>query len=146
MACRERQLADAVVTAINAGTYSRKVNAKRAWSTNWHLDELSSLHCGVMPGLHLGGVQNRAKFLWEYPVVVGFSQQVDKHIERDSVDGIVDVVEEVVDDVKLSQLTLENGVCASQFAVEYLRHADTEYLTEKGMFLSLVQFTYRVVA
>jgi hypothetical protein len=146
MPCRERDIAEQVATAITAGSYTRTVDAKRTWVPVWELDDLTSLHCHVAPSSPTGAPQTRTKFLWDVPIVAGFGQKVSKPIQDDEVDDIADVVEEVVDELKTGSVTITGGLCASCAGVEYLRHADTEYLTEKGMFLSLVQFTYRVVA
>ncbi len=83
---------------------------------------------------------------WAIPISLGFARQVDKHEMEDEVDCLCDVVEEVVDLLKLDTYTLDGGECASNFAVEYLAHADAERLAEQSMFLQIVQLTYRVVA
>lgn len=147
MPCRERDIAEAVKNAINAGSYSRQVTAVRSWVPVWQLEELrGKLTVAVAPATPVPSSVKRGEFLWDYPMVVGFGQQVDR-LENTFIDPLADVVQEVVDAIKLVRVTLADGTTkASHYATEYMRHADAEFLTEKGLFVSLVQMTYRIVA
>lgn len=147
MACRERDIAESLTEAINNGSYSRSVEAVRTWVPVWKVDDLVSLRVHVAPATHTGAPRTRAKYLWDYPIVVGFGQAVDPVNQRDEVDALADLVEEVVDEVKNDELTLADGSTkVSHSGVEYLRHADPEFLIEKGIFVSLVSFSYGIVA
>lgn len=146
MPSRERDIAEAVTDAINAGNYSQSVDAVRTWLPVWKLDGLESLRCSVVPALHSAEAFQRGAFMWDYPIAIGFGKQVDEFNQRDQVDALTDTVEEVVTELQLARVTLDDATQASNFAIEYLRHADAEFLTENSLFVSLVQLTYRIVA
>lgn len=146
MPCRERDIAESVKDAINAGSYSMTVTAKRSWVPVWESEDLENMVCHVSPANQSAGAQTRTTMSWDYPVVVGFGRKINKLDLDDEVDALADFVEEVVDEIKLEQRTLSDSSTVSNYRVEYQRHADVEFLTEKGIFISLVEFGYRVVA
>lgn len=146
MPARSRDIAQVVANAINAGTYSLTVEAVRSYVPVWDLPNLDrEMQCGVIPAEVQMELVNRAQYRETHVVDIGFGRHVGTN--REDIDRHLDLVEEVIDDLKRKPLTMSDGVCVVRaFGGEVRPLFSPTELNQSGLFLSIVRLSFRLVA
>jgi hypothetical protein len=88
------QIADAVVSDLNAGSFSQSFTAVRKWLVEWPLEEMASLHVAVTLGPSTWEVLTRARDRARHTTDVVVQQQVDP--TGTGPDALVEFLEELV--------------------------------------------------
>lgn len=88
-------VADAIVTELNAATFSQPVNAVRSYLPQYKLTEMQNLHVTVVPKILVVAVPDRSRSQSDY----SFDVAVQKKFSSGSnpeLDALIDLVQEIV--------------------------------------------------
>jgi hypothetical protein len=132
-------ITDAVVSAINAGTYSQPVQAQRLHQPSFTLDELKDLHVSVVPRSVQVSAASRDTSMYDVAVDVGVQKKVSSDQE---IDGLLDLVEEIGDHLRLKRLPDVPEAAWVSLAHEPVVAA--EHLDQHRQFTSIITVVYRV--
>ena len=87
-------IADAVVSELNAGHFSRAVQASRCYRPRYELEELDDLHVSVIPAGGRQEAASRGDDVHTDRVQVGVQQRV-RDTGPGELDPLIDLVEEI---------------------------------------------------
>jgi hypothetical protein len=136
-------IADAVVAAINAGTFSQAVSAQRLHQPSFTLDELVDLHVSVVPRSVDVAAATRETSLYDVAVDVGVQKKVAAAPEGDQeIDDLLDLVEEIGDHLRLRRLP--DFPDAAWVSLAHNPVVAAEHLDQNRQFTSIITVTYRV--
>jgi len=135
-------IADAVVTAINAATLSQPVQAERLYLPEFELKDMGTLHISVVPAELEEEIADRQRDSGDYTIHVAVQQRVGK-FDNATLDGLMGLVEEIGDLFRHQQLP---GYPQAQWLKTENRPIyDPKHLKEHGQFTSLLVLTFQVV-
>ena len=141
------QIADAVVTALNAAELSQPFSAVRYYLPEFELKELKDLHVSVVPAQLDEEVSDRARDRADYKIHVAVQKRVAKQdqsgLDAAAIDALMLLVEEI-DDL-LRHKPLAGFESARWVKTENAPIYDPKHLQENQQFTSLLAFTYRVI-
>lgn len=89
-------IADAVVTELNVGSFTIPFSAERKWNPDFDETELASIKVTVIPHKRSIKPHTRGDQMQEVSVGVGIAKQIDVNDETTS-DAMSDLVDEVVE-------------------------------------------------
>lgn len=136
-------IADAVVAAINAGTYSQPVQAQRLHQPSFTLDELADLHVSVVPRSVEVSAATRETSLYDVAVDVGVQKKIAAGTEGEQeIDDLLDLVEEIGDQLRLKRLP--DAPEATWVSLTHEPVVAAEHLDQHRQFTSIITVTYRV--
>jgi len=146
-------IADEIVTAINAPAFSQAFVAERLYAPDWdEKDELGSLQVGVWPNDETVEIWERPNLLKTYEINLGFAKRVEA-VSRDTLDGLMDLVNEVAVFLDLQTVELGDGRQYYFIGREYLIRFATSFLDRNkgaddsvkytGKFASAFTITYQ---
>lgn len=132
-------IADAVVAHLNAGTFSQPVSAQRVYQPAFTLEELKELRVSVVPRSTGITTASRDSSTFECAVDVGIQKKIG---EENEIDGLLDLVEELADHLRLKRLP--GAPDAAWVGIAHEPVVSTEALNEHRAFTSVLAVTYRV--
>jgi hypothetical protein len=132
-------IADAVVAHLNAGTFSQPVSAQRVYQPAFTLEELKDLRVSVVPRSTGITTASRDSSTFECAVDVGIQKKIG---EENEIDGLLDLVEELADHLRLKRLP--GAPDAAWVGIAHEPVVSTEALNEHRAFTSVLAVTYRV--
>jgi hypothetical protein len=132
-------IADAIVTALNGGTFSQAFTATRKFAPILDLKELSTLHVTVVPKESATTISTRASDLIDEVVDVAIQKKVTAK------EGApVDAMMKLVDEVRLFLRGLDVGITNAQWLrIKNEPIYAPEHLMEKSAFTSVITTTYK---
>ncbi len=132
-------IADAVAASLNAGTFSQPFSAQRLFQPAFTLEELADLKVSVVPRSTAISVSSRDAGQFDHAIDVG----VQKKVADDSeIDGLLDLVEEIADHLRLKRLP--EFPEAAWLGIAHEPVVSSEALNEHRAFTSVLTVTYRV--
>lgn len=131
-------IADAVVAAINAGTYTQPVQAVRLHQPSFTLDELKDLHVSVVPRSVQVSAASRDTSMYDVAVDVGVQKKVASDQE---IDDLLGLVEQIGDHLRLKRLPSAPEAAWVSLAHEPIVAA--EHLDQHRQFTSIITVIYR---
>ncbi|MCC6165105.1 MAG: hypothetical protein IT182_17305 [Acidobacteria bacterium] len=136
-------VADAVVARLAGGTYSQSFTPVRRHLPVVTLDSLASLTVSVVPKSVAIEKGTRAKDLHTIVVDVAVQKKVNVD-DATTIDGLMQVVEEIVNRLKFQPLA---GSVADAMPAEIANAPiyDPKHMEEWRVFTSLVTVTYRLL-
>ncbi len=132
-------IADAVVSHLNAGTFSQPVSAQRMYQPAFTLEELKDLRVSVVPRSTGITTASRDSSTFECAVEVGIQKKIGDESE---IDGLLDLVEELADHLRLTRLP--GAPDAAWVGIAHEPVVSAEALNEHHAFTSVLAVTYRV--
>lgn len=132
-------IADAVVAHLNAGTFSQPVSAQRVYQPAFTLEELKDLRVSVVPRSTGITTASRDSSTFECSVDVGIQKKIG---EESEIDGLLDLVEELAEHLRLKRLP--GAPEAAWVGIAHEPVVSTEALNEHRAFTSVLAVTYRV--
>ena len=135
-------IADAVVTELNAGTFSQTFEAVRLYRPDFDLKEMATLHVTVVPKAQTIATVSRSSGQYDVAVDVAVQQKLDDET-ADQMDGLMSLTEEIADFFRLRRLTA--CPAAIWLRTENEPVYSVEHLTEMRQFTSVLTLTFRVV-
>lgn len=133
-------IADAVVTQLNAATFSQPVAAERHYQPKFELSEMTELKVSVVPRSLGSKAFDRNRDSFDYVIDVAVQQKTD--MTQAALDALMALVEEIADHFRKEPLTAyPTARCmeAKNEPVYSLAH-----LEEFRQFTSVVTLTFRV--
>lgn len=131
-------IADAVVTSLNGGSFSQTFTASRKWTPKFSLPDLATLRVSVKPNTETVSKADREKDFFDIAIDVGVQRKVDSDSEIDDMD---DLVGEIIDHLRNQRLSNLNAAFLSITRDPVLYDA---HLEEHHAFTSIITVTYRV--
>ena len=131
-------IAAAVVTLLNGGSFSQAFTSSRQWTPKFSLPELATLRVSVKPATETITKADREKDYFDVAIDVGVQRKVDSDAEIDDMD---DLAEEIIDHLRNQRLSSLNAAFLSITREPILYDA---HLEEHRAFTSIITVTYRV--
>lgn len=131
-------LADAIVTDLNAHSFSRSFTAERGYLPTYELTELTSLKVAVVPNQDEGKLDTRHLSVHEYTIDIGI-QIKPKDITNDSLDPYSYLTQEIVDYFQFGKQPSGTSLVSPRTRVLYLQ----EHLHKFRQFTSVVTLTFK---
>ncbi|GJQ28369.1 MAG: hypothetical protein HBSAPP03_02530 [Phycisphaerae bacterium] len=135
-------IAAAVAAHINAGTYSRPVNAVRMYQPAFTLEDLKDLRVSVVPRTTAISAASRDGSMFECVVDVGVQQKLPPESEQAEIDALLDLAEEIADRLRLTRLP--DAPEAAWAGIAHEPVVASESLEQHRVFTSVLSVTYRV--
>lgn len=135
-------IADAVAAHINAGTFSQPVNAVRMYQPAFTLEDLAELRVSVVPRTVGIAAASRDSSTFECVVDVGVQKKLPAEGADSEIDGLLDLVEEITDHLRLKRLP--DAPEAAWAGIAHEPVVSTESLEQHRVFTSVLSITYRV--
>jgi hypothetical protein len=137
------QIADAVVTELNAGEFTREFTAARSFLPYFTTAELANIHVSVVPG----GIEmtpvTRASTLDVLSVDIGILKTVDPK-DEDEIEDLISFVHEIIDYMRGRRLTDQPNVTWFKTAVDPLYNE--EQLSQNKCFMSILTLSYKTLS
>jgi len=132
-------IADAVTTSLNAGTFIEDFTAERLHQPSFELPELQTLRVSVVPkSVEIRNATRQHSF-FDCAVDVGIQQKID---DDDRVDELLVLAEEIADHLRLKRLT--EYPQAAWVAIDHDPVVSSEHLDQHRQVTSVLTVTYRV--
>jgi hypothetical protein len=143
-------IADAVVTALNAAPvppatgFTPTFTAVRAYRPEFDLVDLKNLRVSVVPkAIEITSLGRRAN-QHDVGVDVAVQQKVDL-ADTATLDGLMLLVQQIADFLRLRRIDLADGASAMWVKTENTPIYSPDHLETKQVFTSVLTFTFRVV-
>jgi hypothetical protein len=135
-------IADAVTSHINAGTFSRPVAGVRMYQPAFTLEDLKDLRVSVVPRTTAISAASRDSSIYEFVIDVGVQKKLPAEDEQAEIDGLLDLVEEIADHLRLKRLP--DAPDAAWAGIAHEPVVSSESLEQHRVFTSVLSVTYRV--
>jgi hypothetical protein len=134
-------IADAVVTALNVGTFSQSFQAVRHYQPVYELKDMGTLHVSVVPkGIELE-LFTRAQVQADVQIDIGVQKKLAS-LEGAEVDPLMHLVDEIGDYFRTHALA---GTPAVWFKTENVPIYAPEHLAKLRQFTSVLTLTFRLL-
>ncbi|MEP0848610.1 MAG: hypothetical protein HRF50_17530 [Phycisphaerae bacterium] len=134
-------IADAVVTSLNAASFSQEVDAERRYRPTFELAELDALRVSVVPkSLAITGATRAANY-FDCAIDVGVQKKIDPD-EPAELDTMMNLVEEIADHLRMKRLS--DAPEAAWLSIENEPVFAPEHLDQQRVFTSVLTVRYRV--
>ncbi len=136
------KVADAVVSALNGGTFSLPLQAKREYLPRFDLPEMDQLHVTVVPrGLEIQAA-SRTAAAYDYKIDVAVQKRFSTG-DAAELDPLLSLVEEIAGFFQMKRLA--GFPTAAWVKTEHPALYSQEHMEVLRQFTSVVTFTFRVV-
>lgn len=137
------ELADAVAATLSAGDFSQAFTARRAYTPEYDLSKVTDLTVTVVPKSQEIAKASRDSAYFDAAIDVGVQKKIegDEAESRAMVDGLIALVEEIVD--RLRGRRLEAAPDAVWMAIANDPIFDRDHLDRLRVFTGVVTVTYR---
>jgi hypothetical protein len=132
------ELADAIVAALNAHTFSQAFTAERGYLPTFDLPEMGTLKVTVVPKADEGKLDTRSSSVHEYDVDIGI-QQKPGTTDNAALDPLMRLAQEIADFFLFGQRPGGTTLITPSVRILYLQ----EHLAKLGQFTSVVTLTFR---
>lgn len=132
------ELAAAIVTQLNAHTFSQRFVAERGYLPSFELADLDRLKVTVVPKDDEGKLDTRSSSVHDYAVDIGI-QKKPKAIENRDLDPLMLLTQEIADYFLFGQHPAATTLIAPTVRILYLQ----EHLLKYRQFTSVVTLTFR---
>lgn len=138
-------IADAVVEAINAGSFRRDLTARRHYLPVFDLPQMQQLHVTVVPKSVEISAAGRDRNQHDYAIDVAVQMKVaDAEGEASAeIDALMGLVQEIADHLRLKRLATYPGAAWLRIANDPIYAP--EHLEQMRQFTSVLTVTYRVL-
>jgi hypothetical protein len=133
------QLADAIVSDLNAASFSQPVVVQRTYLPRWKLEELATIRVSVVPKDDVGERASRAQWREDYQLDVAIQQRLGAN-EAAQMDGLILLGQELADYFKTRNPT---GNLATLTAVAFAPLFDPEHLEKHKTLTTVINLTFR---
>ena len=135
-------IADAVATEINAGSFSQPVSATREYLPAFELADMQTLRVTVVPKSVTTLPGGRAHNQYDYAIDVAVQKKLDA-ADNTEIDELMTLVDELADHLRFKRLT--DYPNAAWLKTENQPVYAQEHLQELRQFTSVLTLTFRVV-
>jgi len=136
------QIADALASELNAGSFSETFTAERAWQPVFEPGDVDSLQVTVVPrSLSIINATRQHSF-FDYSIDVGVQKKLGVDPDPSEIDALDTFTEEVADALRLARLA--GFPTAAFFSIEREPIVARDHLEELRIFTTVLTITYRV--
>jgi len=133
-------IADAVVTELNAASFSLELTAVRLYRPERKLSEMATLRVSVVPkAVEISGA-TRNGHQHDYQLDIGVQKRFSE-AESAEIDGLMDLVEEIADHCRNLRLASPDAACV---AIENDPVYLPDHMAELRQFTSVLSLTFRL--
>lgn len=140
------QISDAIVTELNAQTFSQEFTAVRKWLAKWTLPELATLRVSVVPGPATYTMASRGQDDERHEIDIAVQKKIDAGSIA-AVDILVELMEEFIAHfrAKLLMAGTTNIICVVRALVPGAEAAVArEHLEDLRTFTGVIRTTWLV--
>lgn len=134
-------IADAVVGAIQAGSYGEPVAVERKYRPAFELADLTQVQVTVVPRSVSITTATRDSSYFDCAIDVGVQKRVNAD-QADDIDALMTLVEQIADQLRLKRL--DDAPDAAWVSIENEPVFASEHLDQQRAFTSVLTVTYRV--
>lgn len=134
-------IADAVVGAIQAGSYGEPVAVERKYRPTFELTDLTQVQITVVPRAVSITTATRDSSYFDCAIDVGVQKKVNAD-SADDIDALMTLVEQIADQLRLKRL--DDAPEAAWVSIENEPAFASEHLDQQRVFTSVLTVTYRV--
>jgi hypothetical protein len=134
------EIADAVVTALNAATLSQSFTAARLYVPIFDIEQMATLHVSVVPRGLSRKKLDRTRDEYDYEIDVAVQKKTD--MSQAAHDALMLLVEEIADQFR--DAPLEGYPGARCVGVQNVPIYAPDHMEELRQFTSVITFTFRV--
>lgn len=131
-------LADAIVTALNAGTFSESFTAERGYLPTFDLPDMDTLRVTVVPRQEEGRLDTRNSSVHEYSIDIAI-QKKPTALTNTLLDALMRVVQEIADFFLFDTNPENTTLITPSIRILYLQ----DHLQKFRQFTSVVTLTFR---
>jgi hypothetical protein len=135
------EIAEALVSDLNATVFSRPFTARRAYLPIFNLGDMEDLHVTVVAAGRTVVPANRTLLQVEHRLDIAVQQHLGTGAEDTACDPLLALVEEIADHLSGHNLAGEAG--AAWVKTEHAPFVAAEHLHEWRQFTSIITVTYR---
>lgn len=138
------QVADAIASALNGGTFSQEFTAQRLYQPSFELADLETLRVSVVPKSVTVTNASRAHAFLDCAIDIGVQKKLSAAVENADaeIEELLVLAEEIAD--HLRQKRLEAMPEALWVSLEHEPIFAPEHLDQHRQFTSVLTVTYRV--
>lgn len=133
------QIADALVTDLNAQTFSQPFTAVRCYLPRHKLEDLATIQVCVVPKDDVGQRASRAQWQQDYKIDLAIQQKLGDD-EQTQMDGLLLLGQEIADFLKAHPLS---GNPAALIECGYAPLFDPEHLEKHKTLTTVLNLTFR---
>ena len=133
------ELAEAVVTDLNAHTFSQPFTAQRCYLPRYRLEELTDIRVTVVPKDDVGQRASRSQWQEDYQVDLALQQRVGTD-ELSQMDGLILLGQELADYFKTHN---PSGDTATLMEVAFAPLFDPDHLEQHQTLTTVIHLTFR---
>jgi hypothetical protein len=134
-------IAQAVVTSLNAGEFGQEFQAERKYQPVFELSEMQTLHVTVVPKSVSISMASRNDGYFDCAIDVGVQKRVNVE-DPDEIDALMDLVEQLADHLRQRRLDEQPEAVWLSIANEPV--FAPEHLDQERTFTSVLTVTYRL--
>lgn len=134
-------IADAVVGAIQSGSYGEPVAVERKYRPTFELADLTQVQITVVPRAVSITTATRDSSYFDCAVDVGVQKKVNAD-SADDIDALMTLVEQIADHLRMKRL--DDAPEAAWVSIENEPAFASEHLDQQRVFTSVLTVTYRV--
>lgn len=142
------EISEAVKDYINAQTYSETFTAVRRYAPQYDLDDLTELIVTVVPATATAQTISRSAATYEIGIDIGVQKALTGAEDCDlpaSVDGLMDLVEEIEESIRFQSYALDSGANAFWVRSERTAAFEQEHMMGKTQtFTGVFRVFYKV--
>ncbi len=144
MAAALVEIADAVVAALGAGSFSQPITATRKYLANYEIKDLeSAVVVTVIPRNSASTPASRTTCQYDHTLDLAVQKKVSGSDE--DLDALVGLVDEIEKSLRLQTLVTTGGRQAKWSGTTSEAAYDLKHLEEKRVFTAVMSLTYRTV-
>jgi len=134
-------IADAVVGAIQAGSYGEPVAVERKYRPTFELADLTQVQITVVPRAISITTATRDSSYFDCAIDVGVQKKVNADSAED-IDALMTLVEQIADQLRMKRL--DDAPEVAWVSIENEPAFASEHLDQQRVFTSVLTVTYRV--
>lgn len=135
-------IADAVVTELNAADFGQSIDAERHYVPDFELPEMKSLHVSVVPKAATTNVASRGLNQRDYQVDVAVQRKLETS-DNAELDELLGLTESIGD--HFGNKRLKSYPTAMWVRTEHKPIYSVEHIEQFRQFTSVLTFTFRVM-
>ncbi|MBI5865594.1 MAG: hypothetical protein HZB38_14015 [Planctomycetes bacterium] len=134
-------IADAVVGAIQSGSYGEPVAVERKYRPTFELADLTEVQVSVVPRAVSITTATRDSSYFDCAIDVGVQKKVNAD-QAEDIDALMTLVEQIADQLRMKRL--DDAPEAAWVSIENEPAFASEHLDQQRVFTSVLTVTYRV--
>lgn len=134
-------IADAVVTSLNAGSFALEFEAERKYQPVFELQDMQTLHVSVVPKSLAIATAARDSGFFDVAIDIGVQKKVNTD-EAAELDALMNLVEQIAHHLRMKRL--DDAPNAAWLSIANEPVFAPEHLEQWRQFTSVLTVTYRV--